>query len=72
MRGFDFHEVWVALPLLWEGMEVTLLLTLFGILGGFALGVVLAVLQLSRSRLLSVAAAACGIVTSTRYTTGTS
>ena len=58
MRGFDFHEVWVALPLLWEGMQVTLLLTLFGILGGFALGVVLAVLRLSRSRLLSAAAAA--------------
>jgi len=58
MSGFDFHEVFVALPLLWEGMQVTLLLTLFGILGGFALGVVLAVLRLSRSRLLSAAAAA--------------
>ena len=58
MGGFDFHEVWAALPLLWEGMQVTLLLTLFGILGGFALGVVLAVLRLSRSRLLGAAAAA--------------
>jgi glutamate/aspartate transport system permease protein len=58
MSGFDFREVWLALPLLWEGMQVTLLLTLFGILGGFALGVVLAVLRLSRSRLLSAAAAA--------------
>ena len=58
MSGFDVHEIFVALPLLWEGMQVTLLLTLFGILGGFALGVVLAVLRLSRSRLLSAAAAA--------------
>ena len=47
LRNFDFHEIWIALPLLWEGMQVTLLLTLLGILGGIALGIVLAVMRLS-------------------------
>ena len=36
MRGFDFHEVWVALPLLWR--HAVPLLTLFGILGGLRSG----------------------------------
>src|SRR4051812_17506080 len=58
MRGFDFHEIYVALPLLWEGMQITLLLTLLGILGGVALGIVLAVMRLSPLRLLRFAATA--------------
>jgi glutamate/aspartate transport system permease protein len=51
MGAFDFDVIVKALPLLWEGMQVTLLLTGLGILGGIALGIVLAVMRLSRSRL---------------------
>jgi glutamate/aspartate transport system permease protein len=58
MGAFDFHAVYAALPLLWEGMQVTLLLTLLGVLGGIALGVVLAVMRLSRWRLPGLFAAA--------------
>lgn len=58
MGAFDVGAVYAALPLLWEGMQVTLLLTLFGNLGGLVLGIVLAVMRLSRSRLLSVLAGA--------------
>lgn len=47
LRNFDFHEIWIALPLLWEGMQITLLLTFLGILGGIALGIVLAVMRMS-------------------------
>ena len=46
-----------TLPLLWEGMQVTLLLTALGIVGGLSLGAVLAVLRLSRSKLLARLAA---------------
>ena len=56
MRGFDLGVVLAALPLLWEGMQVTLLLTAFGIAGGLVLGTVLAVLRLARSRIVAHAA----------------
>ena len=46
------------LPLLWEGMKVTLLLTLLGIALGIALGALLAVARLSGIRPLAVAASA--------------
>jgi glutamate/aspartate transport system permease protein len=52
MGAFDFDVIVKALPLLWEGMQVTLLLTVFGILGGIALGIVLAVMRLSASPVL--------------------
>jgi glutamate/aspartate transport system permease protein len=58
MGAFDFKAVYAALPLLWEGMQVTLLLTLLGLLGGIALGIVLAVMRLSRLRLAGLFAAA--------------
>jgi len=48
MGNFDFGVIVRALPLLWEGMQVTLLLTLFGIVGGIALGIVLAIMRGSR------------------------
>jgi glutamate/aspartate transport system permease protein len=57
MGAFDLAYLAGALPLLWEGMQVTLLLTLFGIVGGLALGAVLAVLRLSRTRPPALAAA---------------
>ncbi|MCC7048872.1 MAG: amino acid ABC transporter permease [Alphaproteobacteria bacterium] len=46
------------LPLLWQGMQVTLLLTMLGIVLGIALGAVLAVARLSGVRPLAIAAAA--------------
>lgn len=58
MGAFDTQVILRALPLLWEGMEVTLLLTFLGVLGGLSLGVVLAVLRLSRSRPAQMLAAA--------------
>src|SRR4051794_11884786 len=58
MGQFDFSEIGVALPLLWEGMEVTLLLTVLGILGGLTLGSVLAALRLSRFAPVAFAAGA--------------
>jgi glutamate/aspartate transport system permease protein len=58
MGQFDFAAIAAALPLLWEGMQVTLLLTLLGILGGIALGALLAALRLSRLKPVAFAAAA--------------
>jgi len=57
MAEFDLTYLMSALPLLWDGMEVTLLLTLFGVGGGLALGAVLAVLRLSRAKPLALLAA---------------
>ena len=57
MAEFDLAYLTNALPLLWDGMEVTLLLTLFGVVGGLALGAVLAVLRLSRAKPLALLAA---------------
>ena len=54
MADFDLAYLISALPLLWDGMEVTLLLTLFGVVGGLALGAVLAVLRLSRAKPLAL------------------
>src|SRR5471030_1012775 len=56
MAEFNLAYLIAALPLLWEGMQVTLLLTLFGVVGGLALGAMLAVLRLSRTRTLALAA----------------
>ena len=57
MAEFDLAYLMSALPLMWDGMEVTLLLTLFGVVGGLALGAVLAVLRLSRAKPLALLAA---------------
>jgi glutamate/aspartate transport system permease protein len=58
MGPFDFKVILNAVPLLWEGMQVTLLLTALGIVGGLALGVALAVMRLSPSRILGSIAGA--------------
>ena len=42
MTDFDFAIIVKSIPFLLEGMALTLLLTLFAIVGGLALGVVLA------------------------------
>jgi glutamate/aspartate transport system permease protein len=56
MAEFDLAYLLSTLPLLWDGMEVTLWLTLLGIVGGLALGTVLAVMRLSRTKALAFAA----------------
>jgi glutamate/aspartate transport system permease protein len=54
---FDWSSIPGALPYLWTGMKVTLRITVTAILAGIALGTVLALLRLSRSRVLSWLAA---------------
>jgi glutamate/aspartate transport system permease protein len=60
MTGYelDFGSVPGALPFLWMGMKVTLRITAVAIAAGIAWGTVLAVMRLSRSRLLSWLSAA--------------
>src|SRR5688572_28064049 len=58
MTGFDWGVIVRALPFLWDGMKVSLMLTGAGVLGGVLLGTVLAIMRLSPYRALSVAAAA--------------
>ncbi len=53
MSDLDFGSIPGALPFLWTGMKVTLRITLTAIVAGIAWGTVLAVMRLSRSRLLS-------------------
>jgi glutamate/aspartate transport system permease protein len=53
VNDLDFGSIPGALPFLWTGMKVTLRITLAGVLAGIALGTALAVMRLSRSRLLS-------------------
>lgn len=56
--NFDFSTVITAIPFLWEGMKLTLLLTVLAILGGLALGTVLALARLSPYRVISYPAGA--------------
>lgn len=53
---FDWKVVIDSLPHLWEGMQITLMLTILAILGGIVIGTVLALLRLSRFTPLSLAA----------------
>lgn len=57
MDDFDFNIIVESIPFLLEGMGLTLLLTFFAIVGGLALGVVLALCRLSPYGWLSFAAA---------------
>jgi glutamate/aspartate transport system permease protein len=45
--GFDFGILWVNAPFLWNGMLLTLQLTILAVAGGLLLGIVLATLRLS-------------------------
>ena len=47
MSGFDFNVIWDNLPFLWEGLQLSLLLTVLAILGGIVLGTLLALMRLS-------------------------
>jgi glutamate/aspartate transport system permease protein len=53
MYAFDWSSIPGALPCLWTGMKVTLRITLTAIVVGIALGTLLAVMRMSKSRLLS-------------------
>jgi len=54
---FNLDYVAGALPLLWDGMQTTLLLTVLSLIGGLTLGMLLAVLRLSRVKSVALAAA---------------
>ena len=49
----DFSAIIPALPGMWEGMAMTLKLLVLGVIGGVALGTVLALMRLSHNPLLS-------------------
>lgn len=56
--GFDFQVIYNALPYLFlDGMRFTLTLTLVATLGGIVFGTLLALMRLSRFRLLGILAA---------------
>jgi glutamate/aspartate transport system permease protein len=57
MYAFDWSPIPRALPHLWVGMKVTLQITLTAMIVGIALGTVLAMMRLSKSRLLSMLSA---------------
>ena len=60
MPGYTFHfgPVLASWPGLLSGVKITLLLSVTGMLGGLALGMVAGVLRLSRSRVVSAVAGA--------------
>ena len=56
MSAFDWGVIVRALPFLWEGMKISLLLTAAGIAGGIVFGTVLATMRLSPVRPLAMLA----------------
>lgn len=57
MYDFDWSSIPGALPFLWQGMQLTLKITVTAILAGIVWGTVLAMLRLSGSRVLGWLAA---------------
>lgn len=57
MAGFDVSVILGNLPFLWEGLQLSLLLTALAILGGIVLGTLLALMRLSGILPLSLFAA---------------
>jgi glutamate/aspartate transport system permease protein len=57
MNGFDLDVIIRAIPFLWQGMQISLLVTAVGLAGGILLGLILAVMRLSPLRILSWPAA---------------
>ena len=58
MNDFDFGVIVNSLPFLWEGLQLSLLLTVLAIVGGIVLGTLLALARLSNFLPLSLTAAA--------------
>ncbi|GIX28587.1 MAG: glutamate/aspartate transporter permease GltK [Burkholderiales bacterium] len=55
---FDFNVIVRALPFLWQGMQFSLYLTALAMAGGIVLGTLLALMRLSRFKLLNLPAGA--------------
>jgi glutamate/aspartate transport system permease protein len=55
---FDWSSIRPALPFMWDGMKITLKITVTAMSIGIALGTVIAILRLSRNRVLSALSAA--------------
>ncbi|MGB7183996.1 MAG: ABC transporter permease subunit [Burkholderiaceae bacterium] len=58
MGDFDYSVILSNLPFLWEGLQVTFLLTFLAVVGGVVLGTILALVRLARVPVLSWIAAA--------------
>lgn len=58
MGSFDYAVILDNLPMLWEGMQMTLLLTMLAMAGGIIIGTFLALARLSSIKPLSMASAA--------------
>jgi len=58
MYAFDWSSILTALPFLWQGMVITLEITLVAIVVGILLGTIIAVVRLSKNSVLSAIAAA--------------
>ena len=58
MENFDYQIIWANLPFLWEGMQVTFLLTGLAVVGGIVLGTLLALIRIAKIPFASWIAAA--------------
>jgi glutamate/aspartate transport system permease protein len=58
MYAFDWTSILTSLPFLWQGMVITLEITLVAIVVGILLGTIIAVVRLSKNSVLSAIAAA--------------
>ncbi|MEK0163699.1 ABC transporter permease subunit [Phaeobacter sp. A36a-5a] len=57
MGDFDLSVIWNSLPFLWQGLQLSLWLTLLAVIGGIILGTGLAMMRLSGIVPLALAAA---------------
>lgn len=57
MIDFEYSVILESLPFLWEGLKVSLWLTFWALLGGIAIGTILALMRLSGIKILSLFAA---------------
>ena len=58
MYAFDWSSILTSLPFLWQGMVITLEITVVAIVVGILLGTIIAVVRLSKNSVLSAIAAA--------------
>lgn len=58
MGDFDYAVIFNNLPFLWQGLQVTFLLTFLAVVGGILLGTILAIIRFARIPVLSWIAAA--------------
>jgi len=58
MNDFDYQIIWKNLPFLWEGLQVTFLLTGLAVVGGIVIGTFLALIRIAKIPVASWMAAA--------------